>query len=270
MIYQESPPAPDLGQIVKCYWSIESDSMQSSEPELVLPDGCPEIIFNLSDRFIRVHSDSEERQPASLFAGQMSKNIMLRPSGKVRLFGVRLQPAGASSVVRFSVSEITDRIVAFDDACGRDGRELEEKLNEATTFVGRISIFESWVRSNLSRRPSVDDLASKASELIFAAGGSIAVSALANRIGVSDRRLERHFKHSVGISPKMFSRIVRFQSVVRSVQNASSADVLEVALDLGYYDQSHLIRDFREFSGITPQAFFDRTHQISDIFTGAA
>ncbi|HKP70295.1 MAG TPA: helix-turn-helix domain-containing protein [Pyrinomonadaceae bacterium] len=270
MNYQESRPTSDLCQIVKCYWALEYDKQHGSQPELVLPDGCPEIVFNLSDRFLRVHSDSEERQPGTLFAGQMSRSIMLRPSGSVKLFGVRLQPAGASSLVNFPVSEITDAIVGFDDACGREGRELEERLNLATTFEERIWIFEAWVRTKRSQTVNRDQLASEASLLIAEGRGSHSISTIANRIGVSERRLERHFKHRIGISPKTFSRIVRFQAVVRSVQNDMTVDVLETALDLGYYDQSHLIRDFREFSGITPQAFFERTHQISDIFTGAA
>jgi AraC-like DNA-binding protein len=270
MIYQESQPTAGLSRIVKCYWALEYDKPHVSEPELVLPDCCPEIVFNLSERFLRVHSDREERQPGALFAGQMSRSIMLRPSGNVKLFGIRLQPAGASCIVGFPANNITDAIVGFDDACGREGRELEERLNVATTFADRIAIFERWACRRLSRGADLDHLAAHASLLISEGRGAHAISAVANRIGVSERRLERHFKRSIGISPKTFSRIVRFQSVVRSVQNNATTDVLETALDLGYYDQSHLIRDFREFSGITPQAFFDRTHQISDIFTGAA
>jgi len=270
MIYQESRPASGFLHIVKCYWALEYDKPRDPEPELVLPDGCPEIVFNLSDRFIRVHTDHEERQPGALFAGQMSQSVMLRPSGSVKLFGVRLQPAGGSYLVSFPVEEFTNNIVEFGDACGRDGRDLEERLNEAGTFATQISIFEDWLKLKLSRRAGLDSLAVHATGLISNRRGSLAISAVADRFGVSERRLERHFKRSVGISPKVFSRIVRFQSVVRAVQKDPTADVLETALDFGYYDQSHLIREFRQFSGITPQVFFDRTHQISDVFTGTA
>ena len=269
MIYQESRPAPDLLDVVKCYWALEYDKPHDPQPELVLPDGCPEIVFNLSDRFIRIHSDREERQPGALFAGQMSRSIMLRPSGSVRLFGVRLQPAGGTDLVGFPMDSLTDNIVEFADACGREGRDLEERLNETAAFAGQIAIFEEWLRSKLSQNWDLNPLAARSARLISNSCGSLSISDVADAFGVSERRLERHFKRSVGLSPKTFSRIVRFQSVVRSVQGDPKTDILEAALGLGYYDQSHLIRDFREFSGVTPHAFFDRSHQISDVFAGA-
>ena len=269
MNYHESQPAAWVKPVVRCFWALEYEGNGASEPELVLPDGCPEIVFNLSDRFVRVQPETEELQPRSLFAGQMSRSITIRPSGKVDLFGVRLQPAGAWSLLNFPVNEITDQIAEFGLVTGRDGNELEEMLNRAASFDDRVLIFQNWVRSRLSRNEAIDEVASNASTLISASCGSLQISDLATRMGTSERRLERHFKRSIGLSPKSFSRIVRFQSVVRSVQKSPTAGLLDTGLDFGYFDHSHLIREFREFSGITPQAYFDRTHPISDMFTGA-
>src|SRR5688500_8015776 len=112
MQYRETLPSPRLAGFVKCYWTLEQGAFEAVKvPEPVVPDGCIEIIFNLADRFERLHGENRaETQPATLVAGQMRKSVLIRPTGHVRLFGVRFQPAGAFRFFRFSLSELTDRI----------------------------------------------------------------------------------------------------------------------------------------------------------------
>ena len=271
MNYAEARPSRQLTSFIKCFWTLEySGSSGSAVPaEPVLPDGCPEIVFNLSDRFLRLHAGKEDLQPSALFAGQMSSSISIRPTGNVRLFGVRFWPAGAFPLVRYPLSEFTDQIVEFGVACPGAGSDVENKIQDAGSFSSQVAAFETFFSEQLGLRGEGDQITSKACEWILARQGLDTVSNIAHQIGVSERRLERRFKRSVGLSPKTFSRIVRFQTVVNAVQQSSDANLLDTALSFGYYDQSHLIRDFKEFSGGTPMAFFDRTHQISDVFTGA-
>ena len=236
------------------------------EPETVLPDGCPEIVFNLSDRFVRLHDHHEETQPAALFAGQMSRRILIRPSGSVRLFGVRLQPGAASAFLGFPAHEATNQIIDLA-AIGRTFREIEGKINEAKSFAERIDVFEHFFMDRLQGF-EIDQVAFAASEAIVRTDGLLKVSALAASLGISERRLERSFAQTIGLPPKTLSRIVRFQSAVRAFQDGVSKGFLDAALQFGYYDQSHLIRDFKEFSGVTPQTYFGRANRLSDMFTG--
>jgi AraC-like DNA-binding protein len=198
----------------------------------------------------------------------MSRSILIKSTGDVKLFGVRFHPAGAFPLVRFTLSEITDRIVDFVDACPA-GRRVEGKINEARSFTDRVACFEEFFYREIAVPNDRDYIAVHAAELIVAGKGLESISSIAVQVGASNRRLERRFKHVVGISPKTFSRIVRFQAVVNSIQSSDAAGLLDTALTFGYYDQSHLIRDFNEFSGATPVSYFERTHQISDVFTGA-
>ncbi|NOT48581.1 MAG: AraC family transcriptional regulator [Acidobacteria bacterium] len=267
MEYIESPPSPVFSGFIKRFWSLEYDPAgKNAESETVLPDGCPEIVFNLSDRFLKLHRDGNEVQAATLFSGQLSRNITIQPTGRVQLFGVRFQPAG---FVPFGVSmgDMTDQIVDLRLVLGQAGGELEEMVNSASGFTDRIRIFENHFRSRLADQGKEDPLTSAAAEMITQSGGAIPLSALRGRLGVSERRLERHFKGAVGISPKMLARISRFQAVVRTIQRSESVGLLDAALSFGYFDQSHMIREFREFSGETPRGYFDHTHKISDIFT---
>jgi AraC-like DNA-binding protein len=270
MNYQETPPSGPLAKFIKCFWALEYRGTGASvSPEPVLPDGCPEIVFNLSDRFVRVFPLHQDIQPQTIFAGQMSRSIVIMPRGNVNLFGVRFHPAGAGPLLGFPVSEVTDRILDFADACGVTGKPVENKISEAGSFGERKAIFEAFYLSKLSERGVQDSIAAFAADMILAGRGAHAISGIAKKIGVSDRRLERRFKQFIGISPKTFSRIIRFQTVVSAVQQSGSRNLLDTALSFGYYDQSHLIRDFNEFSGVSPLAYFERTHQISDAFTGA-
>lgn len=268
--YREQQPSKRLARYIKCFWSLKYESLAViPDVETVLPDGCPEIIFNLSDRFKRLHSDFEEIQAATLFSGQLIRNIAIRPTGRVCLFGVRFHPAGAFPIGRFSMHELTDEVIGIDNIFGSAGFELEDVVNEAGSFQERIAVFEAFFLKRLAAQRQEDNLAFYAANMIVGSGGTISVSKLGKTLGVAERRLERRFKSRIGVSPKMLARIVRFQNVVKSIQKSESATMLDAALDFGYFDQSHMIREFKEFSGETPLAYFERTHRISDIFTAS-
>ena len=268
MNYAELPPSKPLAGLIKRFWSLEYDSAFVAQPETVLPDGCPEIVFNLSDRFLHVTGDGDELQPSTVFSGQLSRNITIRPTGRVRLFGVRFQPAGAGPF-GIAMSELTDQVVELQLVLGNDAGALEERINLAFDFDDRVRIFESWIRSRLANEIR-DDIAIVAAEMILRSGGTMSLRALRNSLGISERRLERRFMKDVGCSPKMLARISRFQNVVRNIQSADKPDFADIALSSGYYDQSHMIREFSEFSGETPLGYLKRTHDISDAFTAVA
>jgi AraC-like DNA-binding protein len=268
MNYRETFPSKNLAGYIKRFWSLEyNPTGHASEPETVLPDGCPEIVFNLSDRFERINRNGREIQPSTLFAGQMMRSIVIRPTGRVRLFGVRFHPTGAFPLGGFSMHEMTDQTIGVDSVLGSDGSELEARIREAESFESRIAAFEMYFVRKLAALQRDDDVASYAASLIVGSGGLITISRLSESLGVSERRLERRFRSRVGISPKMLARIVRFQSLLGLIQKAKTPGILDASLELGYYDQSHAIRDFREFSGTTPLGYFQMTHGLSDVFT---
>ncbi len=266
MNYQETLPSPRLAGYVKCFWSLEIPGPQAGEPEPVIPDGCIEIVFNLGDRFKRFHDHGGvEVQPSSLIAGQMRQSILIGPSGEVRLFGIRFQPAGACTFFRFDMSELADRIEPLD-AVWASVDEIESKLLAAPDFWARVAITEAELLSRLRENNPVDRLLRRAVENVSLENGARSIAALARDVGISQRGLERRFKQAIGLSPKMFSRIVRFQRVLGSLGSAATPRVLDAATDFGYYDQSHVINDFRQFAGVSPAVFFERSRQLTDIF----
>lgn len=271
MRYSEIQPSKRLAKYIKCFWTLEAGfSPAVSAPEPVMPDGCIELVFNLADPFRRYHADGTlETQPRSIIAGQMRNCAVIEPSGRIDLFGVRFQHAGASPFFTLPLNELTNNIVDLEFVWGRDGREIEEMINEAQTAELRVRIIEDALVSALSRNAASDSIVETASRMIVENAGLVAIDKISDAIGVNGRRLERRFQQNLGLSPKRFSRIIRFQNFLGAVRNESTLSILDTALSFGYYDQAHLIREFREFSGKTPLGFFENEHKLSEVFIGA-
>jgi AraC-like DNA-binding protein len=267
MQYLEAKPSSPLAGTIKCFWSIRAGS-GSGSPEPVLPDGCPEIVFNLSDRFKRLYPDgSNENQPATIISGQLRSSISIMSTGRVELFGVRFHPGGAYPLLRMPMRVLSDRVEPLDSVIGADADEISETIEAANDFEGRVRAFERFCFERMNGSGTGNDLAARLVQSVIAHRGPFSVSELSVSSGLGERTLERIFQRFVGLSPKTFARIVRFQHVVRRIEAAESESLLDTALDLGYYDQSHMIREFREFAGKSPLAYFEETHRISELFT---
>lgn len=267
MEYFEAKPSPPLTGFIKCFWAIRSDA-GSGAPEPVLPDGCPEIVFNLSDRFLRIYADgSHEAQPRAIVSGQLRSSISIMPTGRVDLFGVRFHPNGAFPLLRTPLCELTDQVEPLDSLIGSDAEEIAEMIAGASEFRSRGQLFEHFFLRSLDGFDNRVDLLGWLCRSITDQRGQISVSDLCEFFGVVERTLERTFQRFVGLPPKTFARIIRFQNVVRRIEAADTTSLLDTALDFGYYDQSHMIREFREFAGQSPLAYFEETHRISELFT---
>lgn len=267
MKYLEAPPSARLERFVKCFWSLDSDGGDPGGPEPVVPDGSVEIIFNMADRFERLHIDGRsETQPANIVAGQMRRHVMVGPSGKVNLFGVRFLPAGAFAFFDFSMRELTDRIEDLDAIWGSRADVIADRLYAAGDFRERVAVMEDGLARRMLPTAIYASTVSAAVDAITKQDGMLPVAALAREFGASERSLERQFSEKLGLSPKTFSRIVRFQKVFKMLKSASSSRV-EAAIANGYFDQSHMINDFRQFAGLSPAAFLRSSHTMTELFT---
>ncbi len=268
MHYRETKPLAPISAYVKLYWEMaHSRDEIVAGPEPVLPDGCVEIVFDLKDKFLTYSADSTTvEQPRSMVAGQLTSRIMIGPSGDTEMFGVRLQPQAAFSILGIPMNEIRDRVVDLADikTVGFEST-IFDQLSLATSFEERIAIFESSFIH--SQSVFADRELFECLRLMAVSDGAVQVSACAERIGWSERRLERVFQERIGLGPKLYSRIIRFKSFLNAVERPQIS-LLDRALAVGYYDQSHLIRDFRLFAGTTPTEYFGRELVFGDRLSG--
>jgi AraC-like DNA-binding protein len=254
-------PAPALRRIVRFYWTLAG--VGRFAPQVVFPDGCLDMVFQLGDPFAEFDSRGVGIvQSRNLLAGQLRRPVRIGPTGRVETFGIRFQPGGAHPVLRFPLDSCEDRIVALYDVWGATARELGQRLGDASSDRARVRIADGFLL-RLRRRESaacVDFALDR-----IASGADIWRTAeLAREAGVSARHLQRLFREYVGMSPKLYSRVQRFQTALRLLDRAAG-NIATAAADSGYFDQPHLIHDFREFTGMTPSAFLaDRVAFLQD------
>jgi len=233
-----------------------------------MPDGCIELIFNLADPFKRYHAENKiEIQPATLLAGQMQRYAMIAPTGSVKLFGIRFHPGGAYPFLQLPLSELTDQIINFENIVSRLGRELTEKIQTARSRRERVKIIETVFLARLDSRHETAGTVRAVVALMIQKDGMIAIERLQKMAGISERQLERQFQTQVGLTPKFFSRLLRFQKVFKAVMQNRNLGWSFIAAECGYYDQAHFIHDFKNFSGQNPAAYFREDHQMAEYFT---
>jgi AraC-like DNA-binding protein len=271
MRYSEIPSRPPLNHFVECFWMLEGDGpIPGGAPERILPDGCVELILNFGERFSQHQKNRRELQPRHFLVGQMSGPILISPTGAVQLLGIRFHPGGTAPFLRVPMNELTDQIAELGSLSGAFERELLMVSEYLSSLREKTSAIESVLIARLLRG-SYDSSASavKLAARIVDSGGRVSVDRLATGVGISSRQLERRFLREIGIGPKLLGRIVRFQQVFRAVERVDSAWA-SIAVECGYYDQAHLIRDFNQFAGQTPSVLLAERSALTEAFTRKA
>lgn len=188
-------------------------------------------------------------------AGPRTRAVFKESTDVERVISLRFRPGWSAPLFGVAASELTDRYVALADLWGGPGAELGRELLAARDVTDVLARLSRAVAERADRHESASaSLARRAVRLLEA--GEVRIDHLAERLGVTARHLRRVFTESVGVGPKEFARTVRLQRAVRLA--ATSRDWARIAAAAGYYDQAHLIADFRDLVGLTPVAYFNR------------
>ena len=245
------PPSPDLADAVENFWFMDGPGVSAMpEGHRILPDGSMEFVFQLGRPFREKRTDGRfHLQGRWLFVGQMDHRVDVRPTGVIRTVGVHFRPAGAAAFVDGDLGRFMNRIVSLERALGARVGGLARKLGALRKPEDQALALETFLRA---RRHSGDTLVAEAARRL-SAPEAVDLENLARDLGLSDRQFRRRFEAVVGIGPKKFNRLVRFQRVFEREQETDARAWSDVALDCGYYDQAHFNRDFRAFSGMRPR-----------------
>jgi AraC-like DNA-binding protein len=246
--YRAIRPSVANAAFVDCYWMLQGTSTPE-DIQRIVPDGRPELIIHLGDSFAHRRGAIWEVQPECFFVGQISGPMLLRPTGPTNTLGIRFHPHGASRLFRIPLEELSGRSVPLHDLSPQLNRELTAVRDIYTTTM-QLAHVDRVLQRGFVRKAKKDRLVEAAVAEIIASGGAVETAALADRLSVSLRQLQRRFKDEVGIGPKLLSRMQRFQRVFWAYE--SSSDWVDVAVECGYFDQAHLINDFRNFAGEAP------------------
>lgn len=249
-------PAAPLAAYVDCFW-YSRGHVPLRRRERALPSGCVDLTFNLQRDRIRTFLDVDDRTGVSahgaMVHGPQSRYFVLDASEDVHVIGVHFRPAGGT-LLGLPLSELQDRHVALEDIWGERARLIRERLLEAGDPRERFRILESEFLRQLQRPTLVHPAISFALRQFGSKHMTLRVEPVRRATGYSDRRFASLFADSVGLSPKLFSRVQRLRRVVEQIAGGKSP-LADIALANGYYDQAHFNRDFREFSGVTPGSY---------------
>jgi AraC-like DNA-binding protein len=258
--YREIPPPPALAPFVRCLWHLTGPAELTREPQPIVPDGCVEIVLNCADPFARVNGGTH-LQPLAMLVGQLTGPVVVVPTGAVEVWGVRLHPWSAAACLEISLGELRESTIALDRVLQSDhAGELHDGARDGGAQLA--AALERW----LGGRAPPDRGARAAVELITHEQTLPSVRSMGARLGRSTRWVQRTFRETVGLPPKMLSRIRRVQRAMRLATTHPARTWSSIAADVGYFDQSHLVRDFRDIVGVTPSAFAARERPITDAF----
>jgi AraC-like DNA-binding protein len=266
--YREfAAPAP-LADVVRCVWLLTGPAATTPSPQPVVPDGCAEVVLNLAAPFRRLHDGTAwEPQPRAMVVGQITEAVVIAPSGVVDLVGIRLQPWGALSLLPVPADELRDVLVPLDTIASAMARDLPDELREQHTPAMRAAAAFRHLDRQLRRSPPANR--SRARAIVAEAAREpdvLSVRALAARLGLGERQVERELGRHVGLRPKMLLRIARFQRALALARADETLSWSAVAARAGYFDQAHLTHDFRRFAACTPSEFLGRDRSLTDLF----
>lgn len=224
--------------------------------EFALPAAVVIINFGPAWQLGDGHAPGRMKRYGSFVAGMYSTYAISENTGASHCLQFNLTPVGARLIFGVPMHELSERIVDFCDVMGREGVRLETRIAEAADWETRFDLLDRFLLQRVAEAQPVSGAVRYAWQRLNETGGRVAVSTLADELHWSRKHLANRFHADVGLAPKTIARLLRFRRVVDTPD--PSACWSEVALDAGYFDQAHLIRDFQQFAGMTPVEFHRR------------
>ena len=257
MLYQVFDPPPLLAPYVRFFWALEADVAPGEDfVHRSMADGCVEIVFHYRSRFDEItETGSIEPSPNASIQAQSTRYRRFSTDRGFGIFGAYLYPFAIPRLFSFPAYDFTDISPDLESVFGIEGKLLDEQVISARDNHDRVEVVSRFLRAKLNATKRELPTTHRAIHMILRSKGSVSITDLAKVNALSTRQFERRFKELAGLSPKLYSRVVRFQSATQH-KPTGVRDLTEIAYACGYYDQSHFINDFRQFSGYTPKEYF--------------
>ena len=251
------PHAP-LSAFVALLWSYEGDT-PSQAKERRLPDGAMGLVINLRDDLTRIYDrqqpDQFQSYRGSVISGAHSVYTVLDSTGPARMLGVEFKPGGALPFLGLPAAALHNQVISLETIWGTAAQRLREQLLAAATPARRFALLEEALLARLRPERLAHPAVGYALAALQSAPRPPTIAAVTERIGLSQTRFIQVFREAVGLTPKQYCRVRRFQQVLRVLEGDAPVKWAEVALACGYFDQAHLIHDFQAFAGLTPTAY---------------
>lgn len=257
VLYACKTPRPPLDACIERLWLLQDAPAQCKER--IAASSTLGLLINLHEDALRIYDPANPEQgkrfSGAVVSGTHSTPVVIDPRELVSVMGVRFRPGGAFPFLGAPASELAEAQVDLETLWGPSARELRERLCAAQTPAERFDLLENTLLAHLFRPMERHAAVRFALHAFGRPDSKVAVREVAREGGLSQRRFIQLFAREVGMSPKLFCRVRRFRHALETVRHAATPDWGRVAVDCGYYDQSHLIHDFQSFAHLSPRDF---------------
>ncbi|CAN5831259.1 helix-turn-helix domain-containing protein [soil metagenome] len=268
MIYKKFTPCPELGAFVECYFIW--DSQEELVKDLMVespPTGFCSIVFNCGDDYYLENKKYEHLQvPQQFISGQSIYSYKLFLNGKISIAGIVLKPAALATLFGLPTYEYTEERADLKKVFETKFiNEYIERIAKATESTERVKLLEAFVMDHYFLNKPKPDYIDEAANLIVEKNGMLNVKEIMENVYMSRRNFERRFFKKVGLSPKYYARIRRIGYTLSSIAGKHKADWPSILNECAFYDQSHFIKDFLEFTGRTPQQYLEDNKELAHL-----
>jgi AraC-like DNA-binding protein len=260
-------PHIELTDFIKRYWTLDGEKENTPLKNTIVPDGTMKLIFHYGDTY-KHHSQSGEITilPKCFLIGQLTKPYVIEPIGVTGSFVVQFKPNGFLPFTSIPIKEMENTAVPLEVLFGEDGIKIGNQILNANSTSERIQIIETFLCRELADKRRIDSIVKSTVETIFNTNGQFSVNEFSKNNNINRRQLARKFSSAIGLSPKQLAKTIRIQTTLKVLLNEEITSLTDLAYKNEYFDQAHFIKEFKEFTGLTPKEFFGDDLKMSLIF----
>ncbi len=268
MEFKHFSPSDILKPYIKYYYIFKSDSDIEFE-DTVFPSGDMEVIFNLGEGVWESAVENKFfKTPQIELWGQITKPLAIKSKGKHTMFGIRFLTHSAAYFFNDEIGVFNNQVSDLCDIIGSPVKILHSQLLETTEQNRRIELIEKFLLERLAGNEKKSSRIDKVADILTSIKKDSAennISIIASKHGITPRYLHKLIYQHTGLSPKSFNKINRFQLSLKLIAK-NEQPFTSIAYDCGYFDQSHFIRDFKSFTGVTPSAYLENKFPVNQVF----
>jgi AraC-like DNA-binding protein len=263
--YQIKQPCPLLRSRIHSYWILKEKASNKPIPEIAIADGLVELMFNYADPYHRldITDQSQTIVSGSVIIGERTHTVGASKLHRLDMIGVNFYPMGAYQLFGIPLHTLNNQIIPLADIQMDDLMDLEDKLYEIKDDNAKFEYLDNFFLTKLSPLNTHQKRTAHILSHIAESGGNLKIENISQLYALTSKTLERDFKQYLGLTPKAYARIIRFQRFYRHLLSSPKNFYDSAYLDFGFYDQNHFIKEFKYFLGLTPTAFFRQSHPYS-------
>ncbi|MDH7446876.1 helix-turn-helix transcriptional regulator [Aquimarina sp. 2201CG14-23] len=244
---------------------IDSEGDDRIKREKIIPDGYPEMIFHYEQPYrTNINGDWFE-QEMDLIAGQIKNYFYLENTGNTGMFAIKFQPWALKCLFNLDMHTITDKVINIPKNILHSIKPVKNYAVTNTTFDQKVKQIENYLLDFTTSKNIQNSRGQKAVQLIIDQKGKVKLSDVYHQIEISERSFERYFKTHIGLTPKLYSRVIRFSNIF-NLLNQEAINWADITYMAGFYDQSHFIKNFKEFTGEEPSAYGFTDENMANFF----